>query len=151
MRLQLLLENGRCQVNYYQHCKNGCCYFTCYCAIALLLLRAALLPCRVEHRGKLPSTVRFKTTRGKTASMGLGDLSLHVKQFMRASAQAIGQKEGICRASLTNRRNNRGRMQEGCRNRVNDSHANGEQAGERGRYRAPARTRFSATKAHATS
>lgn len=72
--------------------------------------------------------------------MGLGDLSLHVKQFMRASAQAIGQKEGICRASLTNRRNNRGRMQEGCRNRVNDSHANGEQAGERARALSGARS-----------
>lgn len=41
------------------------------CALfALLRLPTALLPCRVLQPRQLPSTVRFKTTRGKSASMG---------------------------------------------------------------------------------
>jgi hypothetical protein len=59
-------------------------------------------PAAFNTRGKLPSTVRFKTTRGKTASMELGDLSRHGKQFMREVSNAIGRSEGVWRVNLTN-------------------------------------------------
>ena len=97
-------ETIRCDCNAY-------CY--CYCAICLASTSCCLLPCRVDHRGTLPSTVRFKATRGEDRVDGRGVLSLHGKQFRRANAQAIRQKEGICHACLTNGRNNRGRMWEG--------------------------------------
>jgi hypothetical protein len=40
------------------------------CALLLYLLRYCPAVFDFDHHGKLPSTVRFKTTRGKTASMG---------------------------------------------------------------------------------
>ncbi|ABE35716.1 hypothetical protein Bxe_B0227 [Paraburkholderia xenovorans LB400] len=73
-----------------------CIASTTYCFTALP---------RSTNRGKLPSTVRFKTTRGKTASMGLGHLSLHEKQCMPALANAIARSEGNWQASLANQRN----------------------------------------------
>ncbi len=116
MRLLLLLQKRCCWFNQLLGLqklrKTICCCFTCYCANYVASTSCCLLHCRVDHHGELPSTVRFKTTRGEDRIDGLGDLSLHGKQFIRASAHAIGQKEGICHACLTNGRNNRGRMWE---------------------------------------
>ena len=103
-------QNGKSPKTIHCYC-NAYCYY--YCAICLASTSCCLLPCRVDHRGTLPSTVRFKATRGEDRVDGRGVLSLHGKQFRRANAQAIRQKEGICHACLTNGRNNRGRMWEG--------------------------------------
>jgi hypothetical protein len=49
---------------------------------------------------------------GKTAPMGLGDLSLHEKQCMRPHPQAIWRSEGCWRVNLMNRRNRARRERE---------------------------------------
>jgi hypothetical protein len=61
----------------------------------LLLLPTALLPCRVDCHGKLPSTVRFKTTRGKTASMGSVICRSMENSLCERALEQLGKRKGI--------------------------------------------------------
>jgi hypothetical protein len=83
---------------------------------ALLLLPTALLPCRFDHRGKLPSTVRFKTTRGKTASMGSVICRSMENSLCERTLGQLGKRKGFAalvrRIGVTMRGRSGGRWEE---------------------------------------
>lgn len=77
----------------------------CDCALfALLRLPTALLPCHVKQPRQTAINGTVQNNAGEDRVDGLGDLSLHGKQFMRACANAIARNEGHWQASLPNRR-----------------------------------------------
>jgi hypothetical protein len=86
--------------------RTDCAFFRCFYYLLLLLTTCCLCcPAGFDNHGKLLSTVRFNTTRGEDRVDGLGVLSLHGKQFMRAHPDAIARSEGHWRANLANRCN----------------------------------------------
>jgi hypothetical protein len=66
----------------------------------VLLLRTALLPCRVEQPRRTAINGTVQNNAGGNRVDGRGVLSLHGKQFMRARTDAIGRSEGFWQASL---------------------------------------------------